>query len=171
MTAEKSRSAADAREFVITRLIDAPRALVFKAWTDPEHLAKWWGPKGFTNPICDVDLRAGGAWRIVMRSPEGAEYPIKGVYREIAAPERLVLTDNWEDHPPEFLELLRKHGADSPATEALNTVTFEERGNKTLLTIRTRFDTAAVRDAMVKMGMNEGWSESLERLQALVAKG
>jgi uncharacterized protein YndB with AHSA1/START domain len=67
---------------------------VFKAWTEPAHLARWWGPKGFTNPICEVDLRVGGAWRIVMRAPNGAEYPGGGVYREIVKPERLVFTNS-----------------------------------------------------------------------------
>ena len=74
------------REVVITRVFDAPRALVFKAWTDPKHIARWWGPMGFTNPICELDARVGGAWRIVMRSPTGIEYPCGGVYREIVRP-------------------------------------------------------------------------------------
>src|SRR3981081_2563312 len=78
------------REVVITRVFDAPRALVFRAWTDPQHLARWWGPQGFSNPVCETDVRIGGAWRIVMRGPDGAEYPGGGVYREIVVPERLV---------------------------------------------------------------------------------
>ena len=86
------------REVVITRVFDAPRSLVFKAWTDPEHMARWWGPRGFTNPICELDARVGGAWRIVMRSPAGIEYPCGGVYREIVEPERLVFTNIATDN-------------------------------------------------------------------------
>src|SRR5580700_2538193 len=81
------------REVTITRLFDAPRELVFQAWTDPQHLAQWWGPKGFSNPICEADARPGGAWRIVMRGPDGAKYPCGGVYREIVESERLVFTN------------------------------------------------------------------------------
>ncbi|HEX9770126.1 MAG TPA: SRPBCC domain-containing protein, partial [Kiloniellales bacterium] len=84
-------------ELVITRILDAPRALVFKTWTDPVHAARWWGPKGFTVHSCEMDVRLGGAWRICMRSPEGTEHCKRGVYREIVAPERLVLTYAWED--------------------------------------------------------------------------
>ncbi len=90
-SAMSSQPGSDEREFVITRIIDAPRALMFKAWTDPAHLAQWWGPKDFTN-VCRTDVRPGGAYRIVMRSPDGVDYPIKGVYREIVEAERLVMT-------------------------------------------------------------------------------
>jgi len=87
-----SGAAANERTVVITRVFDAPRELVFKAWTDAKHLAQWWGPKGFTNPICEVDARPGGNLRIVMRAPDGAEHPMTGVFREVTAPERLVFT-------------------------------------------------------------------------------
>lgn len=85
------------REIVVTHVFDAPRALVFKAWTDPKHLMHWWGPRVFTNPICESDARVGGAWRIVMRSPDGVDYPGGGVYLEIVEPERLVFTNNRTD--------------------------------------------------------------------------
>src|ERR1700678_1250094 len=81
------------RELVLTRTFDAPRSLVFKAWIDPKHLAQWWGPKGFTNPVCDMDVRPGGAIRIVMRAPDDApaqfrgDHPMTGVFREIVEPE------------------------------------------------------------------------------------
>src|ERR1700740_1278719 len=80
------------REIVITRVFDAPREAVFKAWTDAKELAQWWGPKGFTNPVCEIDARVGGAIRIHMRSPDGTVYPMKGEFREIVPPERLGLT-------------------------------------------------------------------------------
>jgi uncharacterized protein YndB with AHSA1/START domain len=82
----------DERELTITRVFDAPRALVFKVWTDPKHLAQWWGPQGFTNPVCEFDARVGGELRIHMRGPDGAIYPMKGVIREFAPPERLAFT-------------------------------------------------------------------------------
>src|SRR6201981_2378158 len=80
------------REITITRVFDAPRAMVFKAWTDAKELAQWWGPKGFTNPVCELDVRVGGAIRIHMRSPDGSVYPMKGDFREIVPPERLAFS-------------------------------------------------------------------------------
>ena len=107
------------REVVITRIFDAPREFVFKAWTDPKHMARWWGPMGFTNPICELDARVGGAWRIVMRSPAGIEYPCGGVYREIVEPERLVFTNIATDNEG------------NPVLDGLTTVIFAEHGGKT----------------------------------------
>src|SRR5438552_14203729 len=83
----------DEREVVITKLIDAPRELVFRAWVDPRHLSQWWGPEGFTSPSCQVDARVGGEWRIVMRAPDGMELSCGGVYLEFVEPERLVFTN------------------------------------------------------------------------------
>jgi uncharacterized protein YndB with AHSA1/START domain len=140
------------REVVITRVFDAPRELVFKAWTDPLHLARWWGPKGITNPVCEVDLRIGGAWRIVMRAPDGTEYPGGGVYREIAEPERLVFTNIAMD----------KEG--NPVIDGLTTVTFAEQGGKTKLTLRTRAIAVVGYAAAYLAGMEAGWTQSLERL-------
>jgi uncharacterized protein YndB with AHSA1/START domain len=161
------------REFVITHVFDAPRALVFKAWTDPKHMAQWWGPHGFTNPICEMDVRPGGAYRIVMRGPDGVDHPAKGVYREVVEPERLVMTINHSELSDEWHDLVnpnRDKAAGKPAVEGLTTVTFEEQGGKTKLTIRMLFESAAVRDALLRIGMTQGWSQSLERLEALVAK-
>jgi uncharacterized protein YndB with AHSA1/START domain len=160
------------RDFVMSRVFDAPREKVFRAWTAPDLLAKWWGPHGFTNPVCKINLKPGGAYRIVMRSPDGSEYPLTGVYEEIVAPELLVFTDNWEEHPAEWTEMLKRNlrkGETVSAKEALNTVTFEDENGKTKLTLRTRFESAAVRDAMVKMGMPDGWNQSLDRLATLLA--
>src|SRR5258705_11539625 len=84
-------------EFVITRVVDAPPRLVFKIWTDPEHLMQWWGPQGFTTPFHEMDVRPDGAFRICMRSPDGTDHWLQGVYREVVAPERLVFTWAWED--------------------------------------------------------------------------
>jgi uncharacterized protein YndB with AHSA1/START domain len=145
------------RELVITRIFDAPRSLVFKMWTDPTHMAQWWGPRGFTNPVCDMDVRPGGAIRIVMRGPGGADYPMTGLFNEIVAPERLVLTTAVDD-------------ADgNRVLEAHNTVTFAEHGGKTTLTVRARIVKATAAAAPMLAGMEAGWGQSLERLAAHVA--
>lgn len=146
------------RRVVITRIFDAPRALVFKLWTDPKHLAQWWGPRGFTNPVCDIDLRPGGALRIVMRAPDGVEYPLTGVFREIVAPERLVFAS----------VALDKEG--NRLLEALTTVTFAEHGGKTKLTLQARAVGLAPAAPRMLDGMEQGWSQSLDRLAELVAR-
>src|SRR5712692_7136395 len=100
------------RELVITRVFDAPRSLVFKAWTEPDRAVRWWGPQGFTTISCEMDVRPGGAWRICMRSPNGSDEWQQGVYREIVEPERLVFTYAFED------------ASGKPGHETLVTVTF-----------------------------------------------
>ncbi|HXN89845.1 MAG TPA: SRPBCC domain-containing protein [Methylocella sp.] len=140
------------REVVITRIFDVPRGLVFKAWTDPEHMARWWGPRGFTNPICELDARVGGAWRIVMRSPAGIEYPCGGVYREIVEPERLVFTNIATDNEG------------NPVLDGLTTVIFAEQGNKTKITLQTHAVAVVAHAAAYLAGMEVGWTQSLERL-------
>jgi uncharacterized protein YndB with AHSA1/START domain len=146
------------REVVITRMFDAPRALVFKAWTDPKHLKLWWGPKGFTNPVCETDPRVGGAWRVVMRAPNGEEYPCGGVYREIVEPERLVFTNIATD----------KEG--HPVIDGLTSVTFAEDAGRTKLTLRTRGVAVVSYAAAYLAGMEAGWTQSLERLAAELAR-
>ncbi|HSY27330.1 MAG TPA: SRPBCC family protein [Burkholderiaceae bacterium] len=159
-------------DFVISRLLDAPRELVFKAWTDPVHMARWWGPKMFSAPICEMDVRPGGSHRIVMRSPDGEDYPIKGYFREVVEPERIVMTMDCSEHPAAWHDMVnpnRAPGDDNPAGEMISTITFEAHDSKTLLTIRVRLKTPAIRNAMVKMGMNEGWGMSLDKLEELLA--
>ena len=155
MIASNASPAADLadRELVITRVLDAPRRLVFRAWTDPEQLARWWGPRGFTTIFSEADVRPGGAWRRRMRSSEGAECCGRGIYREIAAPERLVFTYAWED-------------ADgNPGHETVVTVTFEALGDKTRLTLRQAvFETVTSRDAH-----DGGWSSCLDRFAEYLA--
>jgi uncharacterized protein YndB with AHSA1/START domain len=146
------------RELTITRILDAPRELVFKAWTEPEHLMRWWGPHCFTNPACEVDLRPGGKWRIVMRAPDGTEYPCGGVYREIVPPERLVFTNNAFDQQG------------TPLLEGLTTVTFLEVGDKTKLVLETRAVGLVSYAAQMLAGMEAGWTQSLEKLAEFVAQ-
>jgi uncharacterized protein YndB with AHSA1/START domain len=176
--AEKSASAdavgADAeRDFVITRVFDAPRETVFSAWTDPKHLAQWWGPRIFTTYIYEMNVRPGGAYRIAMRVSDGTEYSIKGLYREIVKPERLVMTMDVSEHPAAWHDMVkpnRRKDESNPAGEMLMTATFDEVGEKTRLTVRVRLISTEIRDAMLKMGMTEGWSESLDRLREVVAR-
>jgi len=153
-------------DFVLTRTFDAPRELVWKAWTDPRHMTQWWGPRGFTNPVCDLDVRPGGAYRMVMRAPDGAEFPVSGKFLEIVEPERLVMTMDCSEHPDSWHDMVNpnRDKTRKPVLDCVQTVTFENLDGKTKLTIRTRFESTAIRDAMVKVGMNEGWSSSLDRL-------
>jgi uncharacterized protein YndB with AHSA1/START domain len=146
------------RELVLTRVFDAPRELVFKAWTDPKQVAQWWGPHGFTNPVCDLDVRPGGAIRIHMRGPDGTVYPMTGVYNEVVEPERLVFTSAALD-------------ADgNPMFEVLTTVTFAEQGGKTKQIMRARVIKSTAEAAPYIKGMEAGWTQSLERLAESLAK-
>ena len=144
------------QELVATRVFDAPREVVFRAWTDPERLKRWWGPKGFTNPVCEVDVRPGGTIRIHMRAPDGVVYPMTGAFVEIVEPERLVFSSAALDKNGETL------------FEILNTVTFAEEGGKTKLTVRASVSKVRGEAAPHLAGMEQGWSESLDRLAAEV---
>ena len=170
---KKSDTTEDAaeRDFVLTRVFDVPRSLVFKAWTDPKHMAQWWGPRIATTPICEMDVRPGGAYRIVMRLPDGNLLPLKGFYREVVEPERLVWTMDHSELPPEWHDKVDPNRQHADAVgEATSTITFEDLDGKTKLTIRIRFVSTDIRNAMMRLGMNEGWTESLARLAELAAK-
>ncbi len=167
--------AAYASEAVIAGALDAPPATVFDAWTDPALLARWWGPHGFTIPVCTADARPGGRYLIVMRAADGTDYPTTGVYREVVRPERLVFTVDLSAHPAAWhaavAAAVREAGGEpTPVPVLLTEATFEEsRSGGTGLAIRTWFDSVARREAFLKMRMTEGWSQSLERLAALLA--
>ncbi len=137
-------------ELCLTRVIDAPRAVVFEVWTTPEHLAEWWGPTGFTLPDCQLDFREGGAFRFHMRAPSGDDHWLHGLFQEILEPERLVFTFAWGT----------AEGATGP--ETVVTVTLEEIGGKTRLTLR---QTGLESDTS-KRDHADGWAEQLERLAA-----
>ena len=145
--------AAPERAFVITRLLDAPRDLVFEAWTRPEHMVRWWGPRDFTVPACEVDFRPGGAFRVCIRSPDGSDYWIRGVYCRIVAPEHLDFTCEADDAKGNLF-----------AAEFI-TVTLAEYGSKTKLTLHIRIEWPA--DAPAMLGrMEASWNQSLDRLAA-----
>ena len=140
------------REIIISRTFDAPRELVWEAWTNPLHVARWWGPDGFTTTITKMDFRVGGVWKLVMHGPDGRDYPNSSVFREIVKPERIVFT----------------HGGaskDGPAASFLATWTFEETGKQTRVTLRLLFDTAEGRDLVIReYGALEGGKQTLARL-------
>lgn len=145
------------REIVISRVFDAPRDLVFEAWTDPKHIAHWWGPRGFRTTTAVMDVRPGGVWRFVMRGPDGVDYPNKVIFVEIVKPERLVYkhSSGEEDDPGQFKV----------------TVTFNEQAGKTNITLRMLFDSAAERDRVVKeFGAIEGAHQTLDRLAEYLSK-
>ncbi|MGE3850905.1 MAG: SRPBCC domain-containing protein [Planctomycetota bacterium] len=162
----------NATDFQISRVFDAPRELVYRTWTDPVHLARWWGPRIMT-AWCNADVRPGGRYRLVMVDPAGGEYPMTGVYQEVVTNERLVFTMDLSEHSAEWHDLVnpdRDRSAGIPSLDLVCTVTFSDAGEadgKTLCDIRVSMHSAAMRDRMVKMGMQQGWSESLDKLGEL----
>jgi len=135
------------RELVVTRILDAPRERVFQAWTEPEQVARWWGPQGFTTTSYDMDVRPGGVFRLSMRSPEGTDHRKIGTYREIVAPERLVFSFAWADEDG------------NPGHETIVTVSFADLDAKTRLTLHQAiFASVEARD-----DHQRGWTSCLER--------
>ena len=146
------------RELTLTRVMPAPRELVFRAWTDAEHLARWFGPAGFTVPECRADARVGGKWRLTMRANDdiaaivGRDHPAGGEYLEVEKPSRLVFTNNALD------------AAGNVILEGLTTVTFEDIGGATKMTLRTRASGMGEHVPFMLSGMEQGWSETLMKL-------
>lgn len=164
MVADDRPDAASA--LIITRLFDAPRELVFRAWSEPRYLVRWWGPCGYTVPFCETDFRVGGRFLFCMRSPEGKDYWNAGVYREIHAPSQIVNTMHFSDREGRIVEP-ETYGMAGFPREMLDIVTFEDDGRgRTRLTLR-RDHSAAVAH---RFGEERGWKESLQRLaEALVS--
>jgi uncharacterized protein YndB with AHSA1/START domain len=156
--AGKNDTAGGDREIVITRMLDAPRELVWQAMTDPRHVVHWWGPNGFTTTIEKMDFRVGGVWKHVMRGPDGTEYPNSSVFREIVAPERVVYA-------------LGGGKAGGPGVHFVATWTFEALGDRTRLTLRMVFDTPAERDLVIEQyNAVEGGNQTLDRLEVYLAQ-
>lgn len=154
---QANHNAVAARELTITRLFRAPRELVFRAWTDPVHLANWWGPAHFTNPRCEADARPGGKIHIDMRAPDGTVYPMGGEFREVVPPEKLVFVASALD------------GTGNPIFENLNTVLFEEfEDNQTLIKLHVQVVEELGDAEPYLKGMEQGWSMSLDKLEAYV---
>lgn len=152
MTAIIDASAIDRPVIIITRDFDAPRELVWQAMTDPKQVAVWYGGHGFTNPVCEMDLRPGGIWHHVMQAPNGTRYTIDSVFEEIIEPERLV----WRT--------IKDPNRNPPPPASLNTITLEERGQQTRWKLVTLFDSIADRDLSVKMGFGQMISMGTDRM-------
>lgn len=144
-------------EIRMTRLFDAPRALVFEAMTKPEHIKHWWGNlgEGYSVPVCEVDLRVGGKWRFVNRTPSGESAVFYGEYREVAPPDRVVFTEFFEPFPD---------------TESVVTATLTEENGKTRMTATVAYPSREVRDMVKATGMERGAALSYDRLEE-VARG
>jgi len=141
-------------DLVMTHVFDAPREMVFKAWTEAKQMAQWWGPNGFTNPLCELDVRPGGAMKIHMRAPNDVVYPMKGIFEEIDEPNRLVFVSSALDEKGNSM------------FDILNTVIFAEQGGKTVLTLQARILKASAQAPQYLQGMRAGWTQSLDRLGA-----
>ena len=144
------------REIQLTRLFDAPRRLVFEAMTKPEHIKRWWGNlgEGYSVPVCEVDLRPGGAWRFTNRMPNGESATFYGVYREIAPPDRVVFTEIFEPFPD---------------AESVVTAQFTDENGKTRLTATVTYPSQAVRDMVMQTGMERGVALSYDRLEEVAS--
>jgi uncharacterized protein YndB with AHSA1/START domain len=145
------------REIVIIRSLDAPRELVFRAFTEPALLRRWLGPRTWELTECEIDLRDGGAWRYVMRGPEGVGMVMSGVYREVSPPERLVTTESFDD--------------DWTGGETLNTTTFDEVDGVTTVTVSVMYASREARDGALATGMEAGMAEGYQRLEELLSGG
>ncbi|MGI8527785.1 MAG: SRPBCC family protein [Pseudolabrys sp.] len=145
------------RTVVLTRIFDAPRALVWQAWTDPKHMAKWFGPQHFTIPVCELDARVGGALRIVMRGPGGTDYPMKGVFREVVTGKKLVFSNIAIDNDGNHL------------LEGEITVTFSDAGGKTRMVLHTHAVGLVPMAPQMLAGMEAGWSQSFDTLAEVLA--
>ena len=153
------------QELVIERVFDAPRELVWRAWTEPDLFMRWWGPKGFTTPHCEIDLRVGGRLLNCMRSPEGQDYWSTGVYREIVPLERIVCTDSFADEKGNVVPATHYGMTADVPLEMLVTVTFEDLDGKTRMTLRHEGLPAGE----MREGAGTGWSESFDKLAEVLA--
>jgi uncharacterized protein YndB with AHSA1/START domain len=145
------------RTVTLTRVLDAPRDLVWRAWTDPKHLGQWFGPRGFTSSVPTLDVRAGGGLRIVMHGPDGNDYPMKGIFSEVKPPERLVFSNIAIDKDGNHL------------LEGETTVILEEQGGKTKLTLHTYAKGLVPFAPAMLDGMEAGWTQTIDKLCELVA--
>lgn len=142
-------------QLLVERVFDAPRELVWKAWTEPEHMLKWWGPRSWPATVSNMDVRPGGIWHYCMTGPEGEEAWGKGIYREVTPPERLVYVDGFSD----------AEGTMDEARQMLVTIDFADVGGKTKITNSAQFATAEDMEAVLAMGVVEGVTETWDRFE------
>jgi uncharacterized protein YndB with AHSA1/START domain len=143
------------REIHVERVFDAPRDQVFAAFVDPKLIPEWWGPRGTTAVVEEMDVRAGGSWRFVVRDSDGSETAFRGTFREVSPPDRVVQTFEWEGMPGHV---------------SVDTATFEDLGDRTKLTTTSLFHTTEERDGMLGSGMEGGLNETYERFDELLAR-
>jgi uncharacterized protein YndB with AHSA1/START domain len=156
-----------ANEFKISRIFNAPRELVFQAWTDPKLVHKWWGPANFTAPTIKIDFRVGGKFHFCMRAPDGKEYWNGGVYKEIIVPEKIIQTMYFSNKDGNKVPSSQYFGSDEYPSETTDVVTFEVyEKNKTKLTLLRDHSEAIAK----KFGEIEGWSQSLDRFEKILQK-
>jgi len=142
-------------QVVITRVVDAPRRIVFDAWTNPAHVPQWMaGPEGWTMPVCEIDLRPGGTWHYVFRKTDGTEMSMTGSYREVSPPARLVSTESWGPEWP----------------ETVNTLDLTESGGQTTITLTVTYPSKDARDAALKTGMKDGVEVGFAKLDRLLQR-
>lgn len=170
MTNPSSTAAAKTREITITRIFDAPRERVWKAWTDPEMMKKWWGPKNFTAPVIKIDLRVGGTYLYCMRGSDGKDYWSTGVYREIVPMERIVATDSFADEKGNPVPASHYGMPGDWPSELLVTVTFEDYQGKTKLTLRHVGIPAGQMSDLTEAGWKESFDKLAEALEAEINK-
>jgi uncharacterized protein YndB with AHSA1/START domain len=164
---QPSSTTTSVNELVIQRVFDAPRELVWKAWTEPEHLRRWWGPKGYAAPVARMDLRVGGKYLLCMRSPEGQDFYSTGVYQKIDPPNELVFTDSFADADGNVVSAdYYGMGADFPR-ELLVQITFEDLDGKTRMTLRHRPLPAGA----IAEQTGAGWNESFDKLEKSLVNG
>ncbi len=154
----------DRNELEITRVIDAPRGLVWKAWTEPDQFVKWWGPKGFTAPVSKIDLRVGGKYLSCMRSPDGQEYWSTGVYREIVPLQKIVCTDSFADREGNIVPASQYGLSGEWPLQLQVTVTFEEVDGKTRMTLRHE----GLPSGLMSEQTEAGWNQSFDKLSELL---
>src|SRR4051794_2457676 len=158
MTTTRQATASD-RELILSRIIDAPREKVYRAWTDPDLLKQWFAPLPYTTPVAELDVRPGGGSLVVMRGPDGKDMPNRGVYLEVVPNEKLVFTDAytkaWEPSEHPFMTVV---------------LTFEDVGGKTRYTARVLHWTAADREAHETMGFHQGWGQCADQLAEVARK-
>jgi uncharacterized protein YndB with AHSA1/START domain len=175
MTSSKLETAEKTTEFVITRVFDAPRDLVWKAWTEPEHLAEWWGPKGCAVRVVKLDVRPGGTFHYAMQFKPGHDMWGRFVYREIAAPSRLVYVSSFSDEKGGITRAPFSQLNDTWPLEVLNTLTLSERGGKTTITLRGAPINATEEErkmfASMFASMQQGFGGTFDKLAEYLARG
>jgi len=172
MTTREEATASGDRTIVVTRVFDAPREDVFRAWTDPELMAQWFAPEPLTVPKAEIDLRVGGRYTLVMRDPDGNEFTGSGEYLEVVAPGYLVYSDSLDEMPGEWVDMVneaRGEAKGTPVADGVATLTFEEFEGETTLVFTEEWDSKATRDAFVEMQMVEGLEMSFENLDKVLA--